>query len=42
MPTMFSKLAMWVPVLLLLPAGSELRAQTPDTSYAWILFAGGG
>ena len=39
---MFSKLAMWVPVLLLLPAGSELRAQTPDTSYAWILYAGGG
>lgn len=42
MPTMFSKLAMWVPVLLMLPAGAQLRAETPDTSYAWILYAGGG
>ena len=42
MPTTSSKLAGWVAVALLLPAGSGLRAQTTDTSYAWILYAGGG
>lgn len=42
MPTTFSKLAVWVSVALLLPLGSQLRAQSPDTSYAWILYAGGG
>jgi len=39
---MSSKLAIWVPALLLLLPGGQLRAETPDTRYAWILYAGGG
>lgn len=42
MPTTSSKLAVWVPVLLLLLPGGQLRADAPDTSYAWILYAGAG
>jgi hypothetical protein len=38
---MFSKILVWVPVLFLL-SGGQLRAQTPDTAYSWILFAGAG
>jgi len=42
MLTISSKLALWVPALLLLLPGGQVRAENPDTSYAWILYAGGG
>jgi hypothetical protein len=42
MRTSSSRSGLWLSALLLLQAGPALRAGEPDTSYAWILYAGGG